>query len=163
MIIGLSGYAKVGKDTLYDVALKPLGYKRLAFADALKREIAKGFNVSVTDIEAKKDEWRSLLVAWGERRRHLDPEYWINKVAAQIDPRANYCITDVRYANEAVWLQELGASIVLINRPGYTAANKVEAETIRDILTSIRSLAFVYNIGSKKDLLEYQGMWKWTA
>ena len=38
MLIGLTGYATSGKDTVADI-LKPLGFERVAFADALRESV----------------------------------------------------------------------------------------------------------------------------
>lgn len=44
-IIGLTGFAGVGKDTVADLLVTHLGFRKLAFADALRGEIAEGFQV----------------------------------------------------------------------------------------------------------------------
>ena len=92
MIVGLIGYARVGKETVYQQVFKGLKYKRLVFADVLKQEVATAFGVTVKEIETHKKQWRELLVAWGEQRRQQYPTYWIDKVAAQLEPDTNYCI-----------------------------------------------------------------------
>lgn len=44
-IIGLTGFAGVGKDTVADLLVAHLGFRKLAFADALRAEVAEGFQV----------------------------------------------------------------------------------------------------------------------
>jgi len=36
MIIGLSGYASAGKDSVAQILVEKFGYKRMAFADAIR-------------------------------------------------------------------------------------------------------------------------------
>lgn len=43
--IGLTGYAGVGKDTVADLLVTHLRFTKLAFADALRAEIAEGFSI----------------------------------------------------------------------------------------------------------------------
>ena len=45
-LIGLTGYARSGKDSAYSY-LEPMGYKRFAFADAL-RQMARGTNAYIS-------------------------------------------------------------------------------------------------------------------
>ncbi len=44
-IYGLTGFASVGKDTVADLLVEHLGFRKLAFADALRGEVAEGFGV----------------------------------------------------------------------------------------------------------------------
>lgn len=44
-IIGLCGYAAAGKDSVADILVRHAGFRKLAFADALREEAAEGFAV----------------------------------------------------------------------------------------------------------------------
>lgn len=44
-IIGLTGWAGVGKDTVADLLVAHLGFRKVAFADALRGEICEGFGI----------------------------------------------------------------------------------------------------------------------
>ncbi|WPG35161.1 hypothetical protein [Variovorax sp. EBFNA2] len=46
-IIALTGYAGVGKDTIADLLVAHLGFRKVAFADALRAEVADGFGVEI--------------------------------------------------------------------------------------------------------------------
>jgi len=46
-IIALTGYAGVGKDTVADLLVAHLGFRKVAFADALRGEVANGFGVEI--------------------------------------------------------------------------------------------------------------------
>ena len=55
-LIALTGYAGVGKDTVADLLGTHCGFRKLAFADALRAEVAEGFCVDLswfTDPERK--------------------------------------------------------------------------------------------------------------
>lgn len=56
-IIGLTGLPGAGKDTVADFMVAAYGYVKMAFADPLKGEIAKAFNIDVAlfyDVQAKQ-------------------------------------------------------------------------------------------------------------
>ena len=55
MIIGLSGYAGAGKDTVADILVREHGFTRVAFADKLK-EFAYNVN-PIIDVDTWQDEW----------------------------------------------------------------------------------------------------------
>lgn len=46
-LIALAGYAGAGKDTVADLLVTHLGFRKLAFADALRAEIAEGFEIEI--------------------------------------------------------------------------------------------------------------------
>lgn len=131
-VIGISGYARCGKDTFVAIAkniLKRNGYSpfRIAFADKLKEEVTEmlvtnNFKASVLtdDTEAKK-LIRPLLVWWGcQRRRESDGGlYWVKTAEEKIrtyyagarysnidDDRLVMLVSDVRFPNEARWIHE---------------------------------------------------------
>ncbi len=69
---------------------------------------------------------RQIMRWWGtEYRRKQDPDYWIKQMraalawhASQEQAPACIVITDVRFANEAALVRELGGQIWRIHRPG---------------------------------------------
>lgn len=44
-LIGLTGFAGAGKDTVADLLVVHMGFRKLAFADALRAEVAEGFGI----------------------------------------------------------------------------------------------------------------------
>lgn len=154
MLLGLSGFAGVGKDT---AGRSMVNWHRRAFADELKAELKdfclKAYNLDVftSDPEQKKF-LRDLMVYHGRSMRAIDPNYWIKKVEATMKPDMNYVITDVRYANEATWIKEREGRVFLIIRPGHTAANDEEAKSIATIAQMGLFDATIDNNGSVLDL-----------
>ncbi len=47
-IIALAGYAAVGKDTIADLLVEHLGFRKLAFADALRGEVSNAFGIEIS-------------------------------------------------------------------------------------------------------------------
>jgi hypothetical protein len=80
-------------------------------------------------------KWRSprqILQWWGtEYRRKIDKDsYWLDQVRAIIEanPNTNFVITDVRFANEAKFVEEIGGTLVRIRRPSLEEAAALERE-----------------------------------
>jgi hypothetical protein len=115
MIIGISGYARSGKDT-FGLSLKRIlktygiDCELNAFANVLKKDLDKflleKFNISAfTKNDAEKFLIRPILVAYGEAKRNENPDYWINQIKEKSKNKL-IIITDVRYENEAKWIIE---------------------------------------------------------
>ena len=139
--IGVSGFARSGKDTFYErckIALEKEGKKvcRFAFADALKSEcdelLSKYTDISAfTENKTEKELVRPLLVTWGTNiRRELDQNCWIKKIQQDVVDKLieDYYvfITDVRFKNEAEWIKINGGLLVNIGREGIGPANHDE-------------------------------------
>lgn len=133
-LIGLTGLAGSGKDTVREILGYDHGYIGLAFADPLRGMLASllqsaGHNPSwMVDREMKERDIPGLGVSyrllaqtlgteWG---RYVDPNLWL-KIAqsriAQSESFERHVISDVRFANESNWVREHGF-IVRIVRPG---------------------------------------------
>jgi len=135
-LIGLSGKMKAGKDTVADLIIKShpdVNVKRMAFADALKQEIAAKFAVTVPQINADKKRWRLLMQWWGtEYRRTDDPDYWVMQLLKSmkaLSPDVKMVVvTDVRFKNEADVITQLGGELWRINRTVGSAADAHASE-----------------------------------
>lgn len=131
IIIGLGGVATVGKDTFFGLLqqnLPDLKVTRYAFADALKKEVEPilklEYNLDVWNLTPEQKKLvRPFLVWWGCTKRHFDPDYWIKTVNNQIMNYDSFSdvivVTDVRFENEANWIQALGGTLVHISRTVY--------------------------------------------
>jgi len=90
MIIGLSGYAQSGKDTVADVLVKEYGFERVTFADPI-RKILYAIDPKINgnslvelvddygwDIAKKNPEVREMLQHLGYSARvHIYQDIWI--------------------------------------------------------------------------------------
>lgn len=165
-VIGFCGYARSGKDTAA-AALTRRGWVRVALADALKRDVAAAVGASLTEAggrefpgfdDATKTRLRPLLVEYGRSLRALDPGHWIRRAdAAVARARAQghgVVVTDIRYHDEALWIQGLGGAVIYIDRPGTGAANAEERDSVAELLDKSPPKFILYNIGSAEDLAQ---------
>lgn len=155
MIIGLSGYARSGKDEAAK-GLEFFGFQRVAFADKM-REFLYVLNplvMGTTEMPVrlkyvvdrygwdgyKETPWgkdmRELMQRLGTDcgREMLYDSVWVD--AALDDYRTgkirSAVISDVRFPNEAEAIKELGGFVVRVVRPGVYPANGHESETALD-------------------------------
>lgn len=139
-VVGISGVARVGKDTFFEAVR---GYysdsstRRMAFADELKIEcddfLKKNIGISAfTEDSNEKALIRPFLVTYGSHlRRKLDADCWVNKVSETInkmkDQNKTVFITDVRYENEILWIKKkMNGVNIYIEREGIKPANDEE-------------------------------------
>lgn len=141
-IIGISGLARSGKDSFYNLSTpfldeRGIKHKRLAFADELKNEcdpfLKKNIGISAfTEVNKEKEIIRPLLVTYGTHiRRKLDPNCWINKIEPKIRKQKEvdlFFITDVRFKNEIDWVHSMGGTSIHVQREGVLPPNKDEEE-----------------------------------
>lgn len=72
---------------------------------------------------------RQILQWWGDYRRAQDPDYFVKRAAAAIEVLNAYhqgckvVLTDVRFANEAALVREMGGDIWQVVRPGVAAGS----------------------------------------
>lgn len=159
MLIGLSGYAQAGKDTTADqIILIDSTYKRVAFADKLK-DLARLLDPDIDLLvraegweEAKKNpEVRIFLQRLGTSARTIFGEMaWIHAAfPSHTDWDWKTVVTDVRYPNEAQYIQARGGKLIRITRPGVGPANSHISETALD---NWGFDAILENNGSREDL-----------
>ncbi len=125
-MIGISGYARSGKDTFGESLARILGSygvkaKTYALATQLKYDInflTEGdFGISAfTKDDQEKKIIRPLLVGYGEAWRKADPEHWISIVDSNLEPRTLAIITDIRYENEADYILANEGFLLNLNR-----------------------------------------------
>ena len=154
MIIGLTGYAQSGKDTVASILVEQYGYTRVAFADKVREllyELDPPFPMedgkvvglqNLIDVygwdSAKQNELvRSMLQNLGLGARKLfGPNFWVNEAIKTMlnDPRPDlkYVITDVRFLNEADMIKANHGQIWRIKRIGIEAVNSHVSETQMD-------------------------------
>jgi dephospho-CoA kinase len=134
-IIGISGVATSGKDTLCSLIARHLSSKniksqRLALADNLKNDlkdfICNKFDINILEASSQeKTLIRPIMVAYGKVRRTLSKgKHWTNMLDRDIEELTNEktvpIITDIRYMeypeDEFFWLKSRNGILVHISR-----------------------------------------------
>lgn len=162
-IIGLSGYARSGKDTIAKILVDEYGYTRIGFADAI-REFLMGINPILSDgyrlgeivklhgweIAKAQDEVRRLLQETGTVARSLFGEsFWVEILLSKIGPEDKIVIPDVRFSNEANIVQMLGGAVWKVSRPG---VGPINAHISESDMESYEVDAEIDNSGTIEDL-----------
>jgi hypothetical protein len=135
-IIGLTGYAGTGKDTVRQILEQRHSFCGFAFADPIRgmlRELLTSNGIDdrfIDDRDFKEVPIHELGVSyrhmaqtlgteWG---RSLAPDFWLRIAGAYMaDVLADgeiedFVVSDVRFANEAEWIREQGGVIWRIER-----------------------------------------------
>lgn len=139
MLLGLCGAKRSGKDTVASILVEEHGFKRLAFADAIRDalyaldpivieelNVTEVYSYRLTELvdsagweDAKKvPEVRRLLQHMGfEAIRQFDDNFWVDVVFKQIDDvDENYVITDVRFLNEVQAVEAYDGTVYRVRR-----------------------------------------------
>lgn len=148
-IIGVAGKKYSGKDTVGNYLVKYHGYRKIAFADALKRICKLLFDF--TDEQLNTDLKDSVEERWDKTPREilqfvgtellrdmlgnfvpkLGKSIWIDIVRRQIMNSADkIVITDVRFENEMNLVHELGGIVFLVERDTNYSDSHVSEQNI---------------------------------
>lgn len=118
-IIGLSGKAGAGKDTIARAVFP--GYAPWAFAWPLKMAaLGHGFSYEEA-FRTKPPQCREWLQEYGTRKRDMDRDFWVKQLDGWIRTvhenlgLRRFVITDVRYRNEVDYIQGMGGKVVRVN------------------------------------------------
>ena len=99
MIVGLSGYARSGKDTVSELLVLNYGFKRMAFADGIREALLAlnpilhdGMRLNEIvqmygwDVAKSKDEVRRLLQVMGTEvgRKLIHEDVWVWRLLNQV-------------------------------------------------------------------------------
>jgi hypothetical protein len=143
------------------------GYKRLSFADPLRKFSAQilsslGYN-GLACLRDKKEEkitelgvsprqmMQTLGTEWG--RSCIHPDLWIMVAAGTVEKQLkrgrNVVIDDVRFPNEAEMIRKLGGELWLVNRPGVVYEGDHASE---GALSEVEPDSLINNSGSLTQL-----------
>jgi dephospho-CoA kinase len=169
MIIGITGLAGHGKDTIGNILVEQHGYTRAAFADKV-REAALAINPHVRhgsvarrladlvfvegwDNAKQSSDVRQLLQRIGTDmgRNLLGADVWINALFRTLDDSKNYVITDVRFPNEVDAIRQRGGEIWRVHRPNYDNGVGSDHES-EQFVEKIKADVVVINDGTFNEL-----------
>jgi hypothetical protein len=147
-LIGLHAPKRSGKDTAAH-ALWLAGYRKVAFADAVRAEVfgrwPQAKSIKDEDKETPQEclhgrSLRDLLIHVGMKRRESDPDYWVKIAVQRIqtlrDQGYRVVVTDVRMHNEANAVLSLGGVIWRIRRPGIEPGEHITERDLGDEICS---------------------------
>ena len=134
-VIGFGCTAQVGKDTAstYLEQKYPGKFKRVAFADELKKAVMVIFDLSREQCFGSQEiketidprygkSPRQLLQELGVKMREIFPDIWVAKVFLETIPKLReqgyegFAVSDVRFPNEADWIHKHGGIVVRVTR-----------------------------------------------
>lgn len=160
MIVGLQGYAGVGKDSVADILVEDFGFTKLSFSDAVHAALMALNPIITIDnwgthryadfihaygyVRAKEYlEVRRLLQRMGTEvgRQIIGEDTWVNFVRDELVewPGAvpqDFVIANVRFVNEAQMIKSTADDLdtmgflVTINRPGFGPVNDHASEDL---------------------------------
>jgi hypothetical protein len=175
-ILGLSGWARNGKDTVADHLIENYGYERISFAAPMKEALYR-LNPRITinkvpgtpirtgvdiygwdDLKEYGPEVRELLQRFGTEvgREMFGEDFWVDAAIDSIQDGSKVIVSDVRYPNEADAFKKLGGEVWRVVRPGYGAANDHASEhALNDydfdqVIDNGGSLEGLYNLVDSK-------------
>lgn len=170
--IGLTGFARAGKDTVGKILCDHHGFTRVAFADRLKQlaidldpilpvsHNGETYNAHLSEavacsgsLDAAKVEYpevRAYLQTLGVAvRNRLGEDAWINAALGSRSTSERIVVTDCRFPNEAKAIRSHGGRVLRVLRPGVSAANgHVSERPLPDNLID----GEIFNAGSLTDL-----------
>jgi hypothetical protein len=161
-VIGISGYARSGKDTIAE-KLVEMGYVRGSFADAIRealfildpqifgKSLARLVNTHGWEKVKSIEHVRELLQRFGTEvgREMFGDNIWIDYLFDRLPDGAKIVIPDVRYPNEADAIINLGGALWRVERDGVQAVNDHISDSALD---DYPFMNIVYNCGTIEEL-----------
>jgi dephospho-CoA kinase len=121
--IAFTAKLRAGKDTAAHHLYIKYGFDKVAFGDALKRNVNEAFPWVYGP-----NKPRALLQQYGQLMREIDPQIWVKHVERKIDgiidfrvntgaERIGIVLSDVRQQNEVDWCRANGFTLIRVTAP----------------------------------------------
>lgn len=150
-VLGLSGYARSGKDTVADHLVETQGYSRISFADPMREALAAldpvihlgGYPMGLASavrmvgwekLKSMSNDIRPLMQRFGTEvgRSMFGENFWVDLALSRIPDGSKVVFADVRFPNEANAIRDLGGEIWRVERDGVVPANAHISERALD-------------------------------
>lgn len=161
MIIGLSGYAQVGKDTVANYLVENYGFVKVSFADPIREalyklnpyvrigdmpptSLANAVNhMGWEEVKVFSSDTRELLQRLGTEvgREMFGKDFWVNQAMLRAKEHKNVVFADTRFENEAAAIKENGGVVWRISKQGHGPVNGHPSETALDNYAFDRSIS----------------------
>jgi hypothetical protein len=168
-IVGITGKARAGKDTIANELVVSQSYVRRGLADPLRMIVSEVFHPTMAQLFIDKEEplanwpgWtvRKLLQYIGTEmfREHITPDIWVKSLIHYIEAQetrgsCSWVIPDVRFPNEAEQLRAAFGdrfSLLKVVRPG--ADGTVGLESHASEAFDIEAEYVIENTGTLENL-----------
>jgi hypothetical protein len=169
VIIGLSGYAQTGKDTIADYLVKNYGFTRVAFADPIREAVYRlNPNINIADmrgipiatavdklgwetVKVESQDARWLLQRMGTEvgREIFGENFWVDQAMKKALEYDKVVITDVRYPNELEAILGHSGAVWRVIKDDTGAVNRHASESALD---DFQFEYIIFNNDTKEDL-----------
>lgn len=166
MLIGITGKALSGKDTLANILFRSYSFLPMAFAVPLKQAAAAAYGVNLEHFhtqEGKKmlhDVWqetnRTLLQDFGEYMcEKYGADFWIRRWLIDYSGFSNtddIVVSDVRKDIEAQCIRDLDGLVIHLERDGAGLSGKEALHKTEQGVTKKAGDVVIWNNGTLHDL-----------
>jgi hypothetical protein len=151
MIIGLSGWARSGKDTVANHLVDNFGFVKVSFAEPMREALVRlnptisinGLRTELASavrlmgwesLKSESPDVRGLMQRFGTEigREMFGQDFWVNLALSRVEPGTNVVIPDCRYPNEADAIKSSGGVVWRVERNGVGPANDHDSERALD-------------------------------
>jgi hypothetical protein len=175
-VVGLSGWARSGKDTVADYLVENYGFTKMSFAEPMREALTRLnplIHVSVDqvysytaelvqalehstweDLKSKSPQIRPYLQRFGTEvgRQMFGEDFWVDYAIDRIPDGAKVVFADTRFRNEANAIQALGGKVWRVVREGVSAANDhisehdLDSYEFNSYIRNYKTLEYLYEI-----------------
>lgn len=175
-LIGVTGPAGAGKDTVADYLVRNHGFTKMAFADPLKQMLTAAGLPEPANREDKEKPapgfgftWREAAQKLGDWGRALDPDFWVKIAQRRIvgmehnsqdgrgRPLTGVVLSDVRFKNEAAMIHSAGGRVIHLG--GRSADLGANAGHVSEAGLDLNHFVdpYIHNVGTLEQLYSMLG------
>jgi hypothetical protein len=151
MIIGVSGWARAGKDTVADHLVDNFGFVKMSFAEPMREALVRlnpmirvaGYPTELAsavrlmgweNLKSESPDIRGLMQRLGTEvgREMFGEDFWVNLALSRVEPGMNVVFADCRYPNEADAIKAAGGVVWRVERKDFGPANDHDSERALD-------------------------------